>query len=321
MIIKSDNVIAENQPYLSVVIPYYMGKTIVEKLFLHIKQTLKQLEKNFEVILVDDRSPDNGWDTIKNLANQHEELKGIRLSRNFGQHYAITAGLEATKGEWIVVMDCDFQDKPTEILNMLKKASEGYDVVLGQRKERNDSFLKKITSRFFYKTLFFLTGNQLDHKVANFGLYHRKVIDAVCKTNESIRFFPTQVNWVGFKQTAITISHGERDEGKSSYTFSKLLKLALDIMLSNSDKPLRLAVQLGFFISFLSGLFSLITIINWFLGKFTVTGYTSIILSIWFLSGLIISVLGITGLYIGKIFEQVKDRPIYIVDETINFNE
>lgn len=321
MVNKKDNAVANNQPYLSIVIPFYMGKAIVEKLFLHIKQTLSKLEKPFEVILVDDRSPDNGWETIMNLAQQHLELKGIRLSRNFGQHYAITAGLEATKGEWVVVMDCDFQDRPEEIGNMLKKASEGYDVVLGQRVDRNDNFFKKMTSRFFYKTLFFLTGNQLDHKVANFGLYHRKVIDAVCNTKESIRFFPTQVNWVGFNQTAININHGEREEGKSSYTFSKLLKLALDIMLSNSDKPLRLAVQLGFFMSVFSGLFSIITIINWFLGKFTVTGYTSIILSIWFLSGLIISVLGITGLYIGKIFEQVKDRPIYIVDETINFHE
>ncbi|MEM1123697.1 MAG: glycosyltransferase family 2 protein [Bacteroidota bacterium] len=305
---------------ISVVIPFYMGTGVVERLFERIKTSMNQVGKSFEVLLVDDRSPDMGWGKIVELGKVHKELKGIRLSRNFGQHYAMAAGLDMAKGNWVVVMDCDLQDRPEEIAKMLEKAEEGYDVVLGKRVQRNDGFFKRLFSRFFYKVLFFLTGNKLDHTVANFGLYHRKVIDAICSSNEYIRFFPTQVNWVGFHQTSITINHGEREEGESSYTFTKLLKLALDIMLSNSDKPLRLAVQLGFFISMLSGFSSIVLLVQWFRGAITVTGYASTLLSIWFLSGLIISVLGITGLYIGKIFEQVKGRPNYIIDETINVN-
>lgn len=306
---------------ISVVIPFYMGVSVVEQLFLRIKSTMDQLEKSFEVLLIDDRSPDRGWGTIVDLGKKNKELKGIRLSRNFGQHYAIAAGLDAAKGDWVVVMDCDLQDRPEEIGKMLEKAKEGYDIVLGKRVQRNDGFFKRLFSRFFYKVLFFLTGNKLDHTVANFGLYHRKVINAICSTNEYIRFFPTQVNWSGFNTAAISINHGERETGESSYTFSKLLKLALDIMLSNSDKPLRLAVQLGFLISILSGLASVVLLVQWFKGGIKVIGYASTLLSIWFLSGLIILVLGVTGLYIGKIFEQVKNRPNYIVDETINFND
>ncbi len=305
-------------PEISVVIPVYRAENIIGELVSQLDIALKSIVNSYEIILVDDYSPDQSWNTINTICTSNEKIKGIKLSRNFGQHYAITAGLDHAQGNWIVVMDCDFQDSPTEISNLYNKSKEGYDIVLARRVSRQDSFLKKTFSRMFWKTLGYLTGTNIDHTVANFGIYSKRVIDSVCSLRESIRFFPSMVLWVGFSKTSIDVQHQERHSGKSSYNFSRMFKLAIDVMLAFSDKPIRLVIKTGFFISLFS---VLVGIYYFFLNlahRIVVPGYTSIIISIWFLGGLIILILGILGLYIGKIFEGVKNRPIYIVEKQIN---
>ena len=303
---------------ISVVVPVYHGERLTQELVDRLLKALSQLNSSFEIILIDDRSPDKSWEVINKICLADFRIKGIRLSRNFGQHYAISAGLENSKGEWVVVMDCDLQDRPEEIPSLFHKAQEGFQVVLARRFERKDNVLKKWFSRTFYKVLSYLTGSPIDPAVANFGIYHRKVVNSICSMRESIRFFPTMVKWVGFSTTHIDVEHAERAEGKTTYNLKKRLRLALEIILAYSDKPLRLAVKLGFLIAFLSFFAGIFALYKYLTGQIIVLGYASLIVSIWFLSGLMILIIGIAGLYIGKIFEGVKQRPIFIADEKIN---
>lgn len=305
-------------PKISVVSPVYKASDLADALVERTKLALASITKDFEIILVEDGSPDNSWEKIIASSQQDSRVKGIKLSRNFGQHYAITAGLEAAQGEWIVVMDCDLQDPPEEIPKLYQKAQEGYQVVLAQRQERKDSFNKRFFSWLFYKILSYLTGIRQDPSIANFGIYHHQVIEAIRQMPESFRFFPAMVRWVGFKQTTLAIEHRERSSGKTSYNFSKRLHLAVNIMLAYSDKPIRLAIQLGFSIAILAFLFAIITLIRYFSGEIKVLGYTSLIISISFFSGLIITTLGVVGLYVGKTYESVKKRPLYIIEKSIN---
>lgn len=309
------------KPHISVISPVFGCKTCLYELYFRLKETLEKITLDFEIILVNDASPDSAWETIIELAQKDSRVKGINLSRNFGQHYAITAGLENCNGEWVVVMDCDLQDQPEEILKFYNKATEGFDVVLGKRSNRRDSLYKKFVSKLFYKTLSYLTDAKHDFSIANFGIYKEKVIYAALAMKDSIRYFPTMIKWVGFKAIAIEVIHSERQNSKSSYSFKKRLKLGVDIILSFSDKPLRLAVKLGLFISVTSLLFALYNLYRYLNGQIIVSGWTSLIVSIWFLSGIIIFVLGTIGLYVGKTFENVKQRPIYIITEKTNINE
>lgn len=302
-------------PHISIVSPVYNAENILFELVERIEKSISQITDNFEVILVEDGGSDNSWSVIEMIAMEKKYIKGLKLSRNFGQHYAITAGLDNASGEWIVVMDCDLQDQPEEIIKLYNKAKEGYDVVLARRDNRKDKIIKKILSFLFYRTLGYLTGSEQDETIANFGIYHRKVIDAIGKMRESIRYFPTMIKWVGFKTSKVNVQHSYRNKGKSNYNFNKLIMLAMDIILAYSDKPIRLFIKFGVTVSLFSIIFAFITLIRWMYGEIAVLGYTSLIISIWFLSGIIISSLGIIGLYVGKTFEGVKKRPIYIVDE------
>lgn len=274
-------------------------------------------EGEFEIILVDDASPDNSWRKIEQLAEVHSEIRGIKLSRNFGQHYAITAGLDAAKGDWVVVMDCDLQDRPEEIPNLLAKAQEGFDVVLARRIDRQDNFFKRLSSKIFYKTLAWLTGSEQDETIGNFGLYHKKVIAEIIKMRESIRYFPTMVKWVGFKQTTMDVVHAGREEGNSNYNFKRLFNLALDIMLAYSDKPIRLVVKVGMLVALSGFVFAIYNLYKYLNGEIIVAGYASLIISIWVLTGILLVTLGMVGLYVGKTFEGVKNRPIYIIEKEI----
>ena len=275
---------------------------------------LELISSNFEIILVDDRSPDSSWTRIQEQAARDPRVRGLRLSRNFGQHRAITAGLDLCRGEWVVVMDCDLQDRPEEILALFAHAQSGYDLVLAQRIDRQDSWSRKLLSRLYYRLLSYLTETPQDPAVANFGIYHNKVITAVLSMRESIRYFPTMVRWVGFRTGYLAVTHDERPSGRSSYGLGKRVQLGLDVLLANSDKPLRLTVKLGLLLSGGAFLFVPITLIRYWTGQIYQPGYTSLIISIWFFSGLLLSVLGMVGLYIGKTFEQVKNRPLYVVD-------
>lgn len=302
-------------PYISIVSPVYRGEKLIDELVERIHHTVSKITNDYEIILVEDCGPDQSWLKIQELAAKDDKVLGFQLSRNFGQHYAITCGLDQSKGDWVVVMDCDLQDQPEEIIALHQLALTGYDVVLAQREERKDSFFKRFFSKVFYRTLGYLTGSAMDEKVANFGIYNRSVVNAVCELRESIRYFPAMVKWVGFNQTAIPVLHAARAEGKSSYDFKRLLNLALDIILAYSDKPIRLMIKLGLFVSAFSFIFGLCFMIQYLLGNVTVQGYTSLILSIWFFSGIILVMLGVVGLYVGKTFEGVKKRPPYLIQK------
>ena len=306
-----------NAPFLSIVSPVYRADTMLPELVARIIRNVTPITTNFEIILVDDRSPDNSWSGIQEQIRLDPRVQGVRLSRNFGQHRAITAGLDCSRGEWVVVMDCDLQDRPEEIPALFAKAQQGYDMVLARRFQRQDGVFKKLFSRLFYGTLGYLTGSNQDSSIANFGIYHRKVINAICAMRESARYFPTMARWVGFRVSTLNVEHAERLEGSSSYNFKRLINLALDIILAYSDKPLRLTVKFGLLISataFLGAIYMMVRAID---GKIQVLGYASMIVSIWFFSGLIILIIGIIGLYLGKTFEGVKNRPIYVVDDFI----
>ena len=302
---------------ISIVSPVYRAEKILPILVSEINLVMERIGEDYEIILVDDRSPDNSWEVMKVLSSQNPKIKSIRLSRNFGQHSAIFAGLTKAKGDWVVVMDCDMQDQPKEIAKLYKKALEGYDIVLGQRENRKDKFLKKLSSKLFYKVFNYLSGGQFNNEIGNFGIYKKKVIDSILNISDYIKFFPLFINWVGFKSVSIPIEHGEREEGKSSYSISRLLKLAFNVIVSFSDKPLRLFINFGLGISILSFVLGIYYLYLSITHKITQPGFSSLILSIWFLSGIIISCIGIVGVYLGKTFDQAKNRPTFIIDEEL----
>lgn len=309
----------DNNVHISVVSPEYKGEKMVAELVRRIVESVSTITEDYEIILVNDASPDNSWEEIVKQCQLNPKVKGINLSRNFGQHYAITAGLSYAKGDWIVVMDCDLQDRPEEIPNLYKKAQEGYDLVMAQRIIRNDSFIKRLSSKVFYKVFSYLTDTKQDASVANFGIYHKKVVNAVLSMGDRLRYFPTQVQWVGFRKCYLPIRHDERLEGKSSYNFRRLFQLASDTIVSFSDKPMRLMMKVGFCMTVLSLIIGLVYFVRYLCGDIKILGYTSLIISLWFLGSVLISLLGVVGLYLGKTFEQVKNRPAFLVDEMINF--
>lgn len=302
---------------ISIVSPVYRAEKILPILVSEINLVMERIGEDYEIILVDDRSPDNSWEVMKVLSSQNPKIKSIRLSRNFGQHSAIFAGLTKTKGDWVVVMDCDMQDQPKEIAKLYKKALEGYDIVLGQRENRKDKFLKKLTSRLFYKVFNYLSGANFDNNVANFGIYHQKTIKSILDMKDYVKFFSLFINWIGFKSISIPIEHGEREEGKSTYSVGRLFKQAFNVIISFSDKPLRLFINFGLSISILSFVLGIYYLYLSITHKITQPGFSSLILSIWFLSGIIISCIGIVGVYLGKTFDQAKGRPTFIIDEEV----
>ena len=305
-----------NRPHISVIIPVYGCKTCLHELYQRLKTTLNKLSDHFEIIMVDDACPQNSWQTIKKLAMGDKRVIGIKLSRNFGQHYAIVAGLDYAKGDWVVVMDCDLQDRPEEIIKLYQKAQEGYHVVVGKRVNRKDSFFVKITSKIFYVIFNSLTEQKLDNRVANFGIYSKQVIESIKKYKETDRSFGLLSVLVGFSRIEIEVKHASRIHGKSSYNFTKKLNMAIDHILSHSNKPLLLVVRTGLIFSLCSFTYMIWLIIRYFLWSHITDGWTSIMVSLFFLSGLIVSVTGMVGVYIGKIYNEVKRRPLYIVDKT-----
>jgi glycosyltransferase involved in cell wall biosynthesis len=307
-------------PIISFVSPVYKAEKILDKLVDEIQKTMLVLGKPYEIILIDDRSPDKSWDVMKVISCKFPEVKSVRLSRNFGQHPAIMAGLTLAKGEWVVVLDCDLQDQPKEVLKLYNKAQEGFDVVLAKRKNRQDSFFKKMNSKLFSVIYSYLTETKFDSTIANFGIYNKKVIVEVVKMNDYIKSFPLFVSWVGYNATSIEVEHAKRQEGSSSYSLSKLISLAFNTIISFSNKPLKLFVKFGLVVSIISFIIGLFTIYQYLKGEILVLGYSSLMVSIWFLSGVIITTIGVVGIYIGKIFDQSKGREAYIIDKIINYD-
>ena len=305
---------------LSIVSPVYRAEKMVHMLVERIVKSVTTITEDFEIILVNDASPDASWSVIEHECAQDKHVKGINLSRNFGQHYAITAGLSFAKGEWVVVMDCDLQDRPEEISALYQKALEGYDIVYARRVDRQDKGLKKLSSTIFHEIFDWLSGSTTDKTIANFGIYKQCVIAEYNRMPELARSFGTLIRYLGFTKTTMDVQHAERAEGQSSYNLYKLLKLSFDVIIANSNKPLRMAVGLGFGMSALSFLLALYNVIARLVGFISFPGYTTTVFSIWFVGGLMLFVMGILGLYIGKIFDQVKGRQLFIVKDQVNFD-
>ncbi|QGQ98482.1 glycosyltransferase [Paenibacillus psychroresistens] len=305
------------QLFISVVIPVYGCELCLEQLYLRLKRTLEPISSNFEIILVNDASPDESWNTIKYLAEMDSRVKGINLSRNFGQHYAITAGLDYAHGEWVVVMDCDLQDQPEEITKLYNTVSKGYDVVFGRRHERKDTFLKKLGSFVFFKILDYFTDSKSDNSIANFSISSNKVIRNFRMIKEQGRSFPLFVKWLGFNIGYVDIEHSKRLIGKTSYNFKKLFKFAINNIIFQSNKPLQLSIVFGFLISLVSCIFGMYLMIRYFFLNQPVSGWTSLIVSLYLIGGLLFANMGILGLYIGKTFSEVKKRPLYVVKNAI----
>ena len=305
-------------PKISVVSPVYCCANCLRDLCARLASVLSTIGGDYEIILVDDASPDDAWQVMRELCAADARVKAIALSRNFGQHYAIAAGLEHARGDWVVVMDCDLQDRPEEIGNLYAKAREGNDVVFAERETRQDSWFKRTSSRAFIALLNYLSGAHYDHRTANFGIFSRAVVDAIRSMGDQSRFFPVMVRWAGFGVASIPVQHEARADGRSAYTLRRLARLALDIILSYSDKPLRLVAALGILVSMIALGMTAFSLYRYLHGDVSVAGYTSVIASMWLLSGITLFCMGIIGLYVGRVFESVKFRPVFIVRERLN---
>ena len=289
---------------ISIITTLYKSEKYVPELYKRIVSSLKGLNVDYEIIFVDDCFEDNALNLAKELQANDLNIKIIKLSRNFGQHAAITAGINNSKGDWTIVIDSDLQDLP-----------EGFDIVLAERVERSDSYLKKISSIFFSKLCSYLSGLDIDYKTSNFGIYSKKVLDNYRSLPESKLFFPFVIQWLGFKKFKLKVAHDPRSLDSSSYSFSKLVNLAFDSILYSSTKPLLLSIKIGLFISIISFSFSIYIIIKKLVYGIPVSGWASLISSIWLLSGLIICSIGLLGAYLGKVFNESKKRPTYIIEE------
>lgn len=302
---------------ISIVVPLYNCRNSIIELTTRLSKVFQELAVEGEIILVNDASPQNDWEIVRNVISENHHVRGINLSRNFGQHAAIFCGLQHAKGAWVVVMDGDLQDVPEEIVKLYQKAKEGYDIVFAKRVVRQDSLVKRFGSKLFYKVLGYLTETKQDSTIANFGIYKATTINAVLQMKDYVKYFPTMTQWIGFKKTAMAVEHAPNADRDSSYNFKSLLSLGFNCIVSFSNKPLKLVIKFGFCIVLLSLLMAFYYVFKYFNGDTVVLGYSSLIVSIWFLSGCMISILGIIGIYLGKVFEKVKDRPVYIINEVI----
>lgn len=308
-------------PKISVVSPVYRAEKIVDELVRQLSAQLATISDDYEIILVEDGSPDASWSRIEENARRDPRVKGIKLSRNFGQHYAITAGLDASQGEHVVVMDCDLQDNPVYIPALFAEAQKGFDIVYTSKSARSHSTFKNLTARIYAVVFNFLSDSHLmRNDIGAYSMLNRRVVDAFCSIRDVHRHYLLVLQLLGFSSTTISIEHNQRFEGKSSYSFSRLLRLAIDGITSQSDKLLRLSISLGFVIFILATFWAFWLVVSYFI-RGSQPGYTSIMAMLSLSTGLILMSIGIMGLYIGKIFEQVKGRPLYWIEKSVNFSK
>jgi dolichol-phosphate mannosyltransferase len=307
-------------PHISVVIPVYKAESCLDELYRRLKSALELIAPNFEIVLVEDCGGDGSWEIIERLAACDARVTGIQFSRNFGQHYGITAGLDYCNGDWVVVMDCDLQDRPEEIPRLYAKAQEGYEIVLARRGKRHDPALKRYTSWLFYSLFSYLADIEYDAQTGNFRIMSRKVVDGLRRMREQLRFFGGLVQWLGFPAASIEVEHAERFDGQSSYTYARLWKLAAETIIAYSDKPLRLSVSFGFLMAFFAFCCGIYILLRGLMYSSPVMGWSSLFVSLYFIGGIIIANLGILGIYLGKTYDESKKRPLYIV-RRVTLNE
>lgn len=303
-------------PLISVVSPVYRAENCVAELCRRLKLAIAPITEDFEIILVEDRGPDNSWAAIQNEARKDSRVRGIRLAKNFGQHRAITAGLDTAKGDWVVVMDCDLQDPPEEIPRLYSKAREGYEIVVAQFEERAESTLRQKVSRSFWTGLSWLAGIPFDYRIGNFRIMSRRVVENFRSYREQLRLLGGITALMGFTTTTLQLKRDERFAGETSYTFRKLLSIAIDIAMAYSDKPLKLSVIAGLAISGLAIFAGIVIFVLGSVGMIDVPGWASVMVSLYLIGGLIIANLGVIGYYIGKTFDETKRRPLYVIENT-----
>jgi len=303
---------------LSVVIPVLNEETLIQELIDRVTLNCEKITNDYEVIIVDDGSVDGTWLKISEASKLNEKIKGLKFSRNFGHHYALTAGLHETVGEWVVVMDGDLQDRPEVIPDLYQESQKGYDVVFVSRKNRPEKIYYRALQKIFYWFLKSLSGLNFDSSQANFSIISRKVVDAFKSFPENARFYGSTIMWLGFKRSKIFADHGKRLSGKPSYTFRKRLRLASDIILSFSERPLKFAIGVGVILSTIAILVATWIVYAAITWGYSVTGWTSLIFSTFFFSGVILVFLGIIGIYLGRVFQEVKRRPLYVISDRLN---
>src|SRR5437763_1233473 len=297
---------------LSVVVPVYGCADCLVALHDRLTRSVEQITDRYEFVFVDDRSVDDGWSVLQRLAREDPRVRAFRLSRNFGQDAAITAGLAQSRGAWTVVMDCDLQEAPEDIPRLWAAAGEGYDVVRTIRRGWRHSAFRRWTSRV-YRRLTLETDVRPDY--SNLSLLSRRVVDAFLRLRDRDREYMIALDWLGFDSTAIEIEHHERHAGESGYTLERLAKVALEGMFFRSTVLLRLVVLIGFLIALAGVVVAVFEVVDYFAEPDkSVPGYTSLAVLVLVLAGFIIVAVGVVGLYVGRIFEQVKNRPLFLID-------
>ena len=302
-------------PDISIVVPVYGSDGTLLKLYQRVVDSVSRIPVSFELIFVDDCGPGRPWELINELAQRDPRVIGLKLSRNFGQHNAIMAGVDLAHGRWLVIMDCDLQDRPEEIPRLWAEVQKGRDVVVGRRVARQDGLFKRLGSRIFHWIFAYLTDQKSNASQTSFGIYSRKVVDVVKTLPEQPRIFLLLVRWAGFDVTPIDIVHDKRAEGKSSYSFGRKLSLATNIIIAYSNKPLKMFIEVGFLMALTAFCYGAWLFIRYFLFDYIPTGWISVMISLYFLSGMILFGMGVLGIYIGRIFNQVKERPLYIIKD------
>jgi polyisoprenyl-phosphate glycosyltransferase len=298
---------------LSVVVPVYGCGDCLVALHERLTRTVAQMTDRYELVFVDDRSVDDGWTLLQRLAREDPHVRVFRLSRNFGQDAAITAGLAQARGDWAVVMDCDLEEAPEDIPRLWAAAGEGYDIVRTTRRGWRHSAFRRATSRI-YRRLTLETDVRPDY--SNLSLMSRQVIDAFLRLRDRDREYMIALDWLGFDSTAIEIEHHDRHAGESAYSLKRLVRVALDGMFFRSTVLLRLVVLLGFVIAVIGIVVAIFEIVDYLAEPDkTVPGYTSLAVLVLVMAGFIIVSVGVVGLYVGRIFEQVKNRPLFLIDD------
>lgn len=300
----------------SIVVPMYNEEAVIEETYIRLKEVMDQTGEAYELLFVNDGSRDRTSEIVGEIADKDPHVRMLDFSRNFGHQIAITAGMDYAAGRAIVVIDADLQDPPSVILKMIEKWKEGYDVVYGKRlKRKGETLFKKVTAKFFYRLLRNMTNVDIPVDTGDFRLIDRKVADVLRGLKEKNRFVRGLVSWVGFRQTSVEYIREERWAGETKYPLKKMIRFAMDGITSFSHKPLRLATYLGFGLSGLSFVYLLIVLFQALFTNSTQPGWASTVAINLFFNGIVLILLGIIGEYIGRIYDESKARPLYIVQE------
>ncbi len=306
----------------SVVVPVYNEESVVEECYRRLKEVMDKTKEPYELIFVNDGSRDSTAEIVGNLCAKDKNVKLIHFSRNFGHQTAITAGMDFSSGQAVVVIDADLQDPPSVILQMIEKWKEGYDVVYGQREKRKgESLFKKATAKLFYRLLASMTSVDIPVDTGDFRLIDRKVCDVMRQLTEKNRYVRGLVSWTGFRQTSVRYVREERYAGETKYPLRKMIRFAMDGITTFSYKPLRISAYIGFLLAFFSFLYLIVVLCLRLFTDMTVAGWTSILAVSLIFNGVVLIMLGIMGEYIGRIYDETKNRPLYIVQEKIGFDE